>query len=60
MNKKKTIIASVGAALVAILSIVTFGIIKKRKNQKVEEDEQKSLSIVIFIFLPCIFRQKVV
>ncbi len=39
MNKKKTIIASVGAALVAILSIVTFGIIKKRKNQKVEEDE---------------------
>lgn len=39
MNKKKTLIASVGAALVAVLSIITFGIIKRRNSRKYEEEE---------------------
>lgn len=36
--KKKTAVAGIGAALIAILSIITFGLIKKRKNKKADEE----------------------
>lgn len=35
--KKKTAIAGFGAALVAVLSIITFGLIKRKKKEKEEE-----------------------
>jgi len=40
MEKKKVAVAGVGALLVAILSVVTFGLIKRRKNKEVVEEDE--------------------
>ena len=40
MAKKKTILAGVGAALVAAASVVTLGLIKKNKNKEKEKEEK--------------------
>ena len=37
--KKKTAIAGIGAALIAVLSIITFGLIKRRKGNEEKEEE---------------------
>jgi hypothetical protein len=35
--KKKAKVAGIGAALIAILSVITFGLIKRKKQQDEEE-----------------------
>ncbi len=35
--KKKVKVAGIGAALIAILSVITFGLIKRKKQQDEEE-----------------------
>ena len=41
MAKNKKVIAGVGTALVAAASIVTFGLIKKKKKTNKEESDKK-------------------
>ncbi len=41
MGKKKKIAAGVGAALLAVGSVVTLGLIKKKKNKEKEVKEEK-------------------
>ena len=40
MKKKKVAVAGVGALLVAVLSVVTFGLIKRKKNKEVVEEDE--------------------
>ena len=35
--KKKAKVAGIGAALIAILSVITFGLIKRKKQKEEEE-----------------------
>ena len=37
--KKKAKIAGIGAALVAVLSVITFGLVKKKMKEKEKEEE---------------------
>ena len=35
--KKKAKVAGIGAAIIAVLSVITFGLIKRRKQKEEEE-----------------------
>ncbi len=41
MAKKKTILTGLGAALVAVASVVTLGLIKKNKNKEKEQEKEE-------------------
>lgn len=41
MGKKKKIAAGIGAALIAVASVVTLGHVKKKKKQEKEKEEVK-------------------
>ena len=41
MGKKKKVAAGVGAALVAVGSIVTLGLLKKKKKEKEKEPKKE-------------------
>ena len=36
--KKKAAFAGIGAALIAVLSIITFGLVKRKKGKEVEKE----------------------
>jgi hypothetical protein len=41
MGKKKKVAAGVGAALIAVGSIVTLGLLKKKKNKEKEKESEE-------------------
>ena len=41
MANKKKVAAGVGAALIAVVSVVTFGLVKKKKNKGKEAKEEE-------------------
>ena len=41
MAKKKTILAGVGAAALAVASVVTFGLVKKKNKEKETKKEEE-------------------